>query len=335
MKSEESSFIALAISLAKQCRDEDGRVHPRVGAVFVSSGKVVASGFRGMNGLGRHAEFAALETIPGLDIAGCTVYTTMEPCTIRRPPKRPCVDLLTERRVSRVIIGMLDPNPAITGRGLLRLREAGVDVSLFPQEFMFEVEDLNTAFAATHNFAFARPPRKLVTRGELIYTDLTGPDVSAFEKKIALVSVQSWDSLLKELARDPTALRTLPSRKFEELVAELMKRDGFEVQLTPETRDHGRDVMAFQTTSVGRILYLVECKRYAEDRPVDVAIVRTLYGVVEHDNANCGVLVTTSRFTKDALDFQKPIEYRLQLKDYQGVVRWVRSHAGNPKSGKV
>lgn len=143
----ELQYMRLAITEARRSRLEDDRIHPYVGAVVVRDGQVLASACRGDRDAGDHAEFTVLEKkLPREALAGCTVYTTLEPCTTRRHPKLPCVDRLIERRIGRVVIGMLDPDQRITGKGLLRLRRAGIAVDLFPPELMAELEELNRDF---------------------------------------------------------------------------------------------------------------------------------------------------------------------------------------------
>lgn len=146
-KGSDVQHMQLAIREARRSRREDGRAHPWVGAVVVREGQVLATACRGDLAPGDHAEFTVLEKkLERETLVGCTVYTTLEPCTTRGHPKVPCADRLIERRVSRVVIGMLDPDQRITGQGVLRLRRAGIAVDLFPPNLMAELEELNREF---------------------------------------------------------------------------------------------------------------------------------------------------------------------------------------------
>ena len=144
------------------------------------------------------------------------------------------------------------------------------------------------------------------------------------DSQIALVSYEAWTELIGRLSANPRLLHELPSRKFEELVAELLRRDGLEVHLTPATRDGGRDVLAFHKTPVGRLLYVVECKRHGPRNPVGIAIVQRLYGVVMQERATAGLVVTTSRFTKEALTFAETVRHQFGLRDYEALKDWMK-----------
>lgn len=144
---DEQPHMRLAIQEARRSCGEDGRIHPYVGAVVVRDGQVLGTACRGDQDPREHAEFGVLEKkLPRETLAGCTVYTTLEPCTTRNHPKVTCADRLIERRVGRVVIGMLDPDQRITGKGILKLRGAGIAVELFPQGLMAELEELNRDF---------------------------------------------------------------------------------------------------------------------------------------------------------------------------------------------
>jgi hypothetical protein len=138
------------------------------------------------------------------------------------------------------------------------------------------------------------------------------------------------EELIRNLRRFPEDLRRLPPRKFEELVAELLKDQGAEVQLTQATRDGGRDVIASFKSPFGRLLTLVEAKRYRADRPVRLSVVRELYGAYHHyrktDEATHAMLVTTSFFTPDAREFQSRHEYELDLKEFDDVKDWITKY---------
>ncbi|MEX0781194.1 MAG: bifunctional diaminohydroxyphosphoribosylaminopyrimidine deaminase/5-amino-6-(5-phosphoribosylamino)uracil reductase RibD [Dehalococcoidia bacterium] len=101
--------------------------NPWVGAVVVRDGVVIARGATQPPG-GLHAEAAALGEV---DAQGATVYVTLEPCAPfegKRTP--PCSDALVAAGVGRVVVAMLDPDPRVGGRGVERLRAAGVEVDV-------------------------------------------------------------------------------------------------------------------------------------------------------------------------------------------------------------
>jgi diaminohydroxyphosphoribosylaminopyrimidine deaminase/5-amino-6-(5-phosphoribosylamino)uracil reductase len=102
--------------------------NPRVGCVIVKDGEVIGRGHTQRVG-GPHAEVQALADVKskGLDPAGSTVYVTLEPCnhTGRTPP---CVDALIAAKPAMVIAAMSDPNPLVSGKGLERLKAAGIEV---------------------------------------------------------------------------------------------------------------------------------------------------------------------------------------------------------------
>lgn len=131
------------------------------------------------------------------------------------------------------------------------------------------------------------------------------------------------DELIRYLAKHPELLYELHPRRFEELVAELLRAQGFEPTLTPGTRDGGRDILAARSDALGDLLYLVECKRYAPAKKVGVGVVRSIHGVTQAERANKGVIVTTSSFTKDAIAFASPLKYDIGLHDFEALKLWL------------
>lgn len=160
---------------------------------------------------------------------------------------------------------------------------------------------------------------------EILFEDLFASSIPAIERRILTLSTGYWDSLLDELIHNPHSIFEITPRKFEEIVAEMLIRDGFSVTMTPETRDGGRDILVSNSNTLGEHFYLVECKRYGPERPIGVSLVRALYGVVEAERASAGLLVTTSYFTKDAIKFRDTIQHRMSFRDYEKLVKWIRS----------
>ena len=153
-----TKYYKAAIIEARKCVTPAGeKVHPKVGAVAIKNGKLLAQAHREELHPGEHAEYTLLEhKLPKATLAGATIFTTLEPCTARNNHKIPCVDRLISRKVKRVYIGMLDPNPIITGRGQLALRSAGIETVLFPTKYMEELEELNASFISAHKNAAHR-----------------------------------------------------------------------------------------------------------------------------------------------------------------------------------
>lgn len=133
--------------------------------------------------------------------------------------------------------------------------------------------------------------------------------------------------VIKLLADNPKFLYQISDRDFERLIAEIFSIKGFEVELTSQTRDGGKDIIAFYRDQLGlRTKYVIECKRYAWNNPVDISIVQRLEGVRHSLDAHKGILATTSRFTQPAMDWAR-IErnvWNLDLKDYNDIVSWLK-----------
>ena len=120
------TYFDRALELAEQGRGKTGD-NPLVGAVVVREGEVVGEGWYSYDGV-RHAEAIALEEA-GDAARGATLYVTLEPCSHHgRTP--PCADAVVASGVARVVVGARDPNPLVDGRGLDRIRSAGIEVEL-------------------------------------------------------------------------------------------------------------------------------------------------------------------------------------------------------------
>jgi diaminohydroxyphosphoribosylaminopyrimidine deaminase/5-amino-6-(5-phosphoribosylamino)uracil reductase len=99
--------------------------NPCVGCVLVKNSSVIAEGWHAVAG-GAHAEIHALQQA-GTHANGATAYVTLEPCS-HHGKTGPCCDTLIQAGIARVVYGMQDPNPQVSGNGLQKLRDAGITV---------------------------------------------------------------------------------------------------------------------------------------------------------------------------------------------------------------
>ncbi|MGN6558204.1 MAG: restriction endonuclease [Solirubrobacterales bacterium] len=143
-------------------------------------------------------------------------------------------------------------------------------------------------------------------------------------QRLDLAIKEISDDLIQELAAHPELLYSLQPRKFEELVAELYSRRGFETNLTPASGDEGADVYVVSHSELGRTLWVVQAKRNAPERKVEAALVRELLGTVLAKHASAGILITTSFFQPGAKRLERDLEFRLSLKDYLDLQQLLR-----------
>ena len=118
-------FMRIALSLARRGR---GKVSPNplVGAVLVKNGQIIGKGFHQRAGR-PHAEINALKDA-GNKALGADLYINLEPCChYGKTP--PCTDALIAHKIKRVFVGMVDPNPLVSGKGIKRLVNAGIQVT--------------------------------------------------------------------------------------------------------------------------------------------------------------------------------------------------------------
>ncbi|XP_019186755.1 PREDICTED: riboflavin biosynthesis protein PYRD, chloroplastic isoform X2 [Ipomoea nil] len=124
--------------------------NPMVGCVIVKDGKIVGEGFHPKAGQ-PHAEVFALRDAGNM-AEDATAYVSLEPCNhYGRTP--PCTEALIKAKVKKVVVGMVDPNPIVASKGLDRLREAGIEVTVGVEEAL--CQKLNEAFV--HQMLTGRP----------------------------------------------------------------------------------------------------------------------------------------------------------------------------------
>lgn len=121
-------FLQRTIDLALKA-DSRTFPNPKVGALIVYENKIIGEGYHEYAG-GPHAEVNAVASVKDKSLlAHSTLYVSLEPCNhFGKTP--PCVNLILENKIPKVIVGCLDPNPQVAGKGIARLKENGVEVVL-------------------------------------------------------------------------------------------------------------------------------------------------------------------------------------------------------------
>lgn len=136
------THMARALELARRGKGKTAP-NPAVGCVVVKHGEVVGEGYHPQAGK-PHAEVYALRAA-GRKAEGATAYVSLEPCAhFGKTP--PCAYALRDARVSRVVVGFVDPNPLVEGKGVNLLKQAGVLVDLIDAELMRECREINEDF---------------------------------------------------------------------------------------------------------------------------------------------------------------------------------------------
>ena len=146
--------------------------------------------------------------------------------------------------------------------------------------------------------------------------------------RIILNETKTVQYILKEIYHNNAKLSLISPREFEMITAEILFKQGYEVQLTKQTRDNGYDILAIKKIdSYLPLKFLVECKRYDENRKVGVEIVRAFKDVVLTGQANRGMIVTTSYFTKGAEKKRiKEAPYMLDFTDRNAFIKLINDY---------
>lgn len=145
MSNTHIQFMLRALSLAKKGL---GTVspNPMVGAVLVDEkNEIVAEGFHLKKGQS-HAEANAIDDAikNEVDLTKTTLYCTLEPCCHTNKLTPPCADLIIKKKIQKVVVGCLDPNPNVAGKGVEKLRASGIEV--LTEVLKEECEELNAVF---------------------------------------------------------------------------------------------------------------------------------------------------------------------------------------------
>lgn len=151
-KMEPIDYMRISIEEMKKSVQEErkaGEVSPKVGAVLVRPDGTYTTAYRGELRDGDHAEYTLLERkCINENLKDCVVYSTLEPCFDRNPPKIGCSKSIAKARIKKVYVCTGDPFPSVNGKGIKYLLAYGIEVEPYPQELQKEIERLNADFIA-------------------------------------------------------------------------------------------------------------------------------------------------------------------------------------------
>ncbi|MCE5348166.1 MAG: hypothetical protein LLG13_18025 [Bacteroidales bacterium] len=143
-------YMELAIEEMNKSNNEpriDGKIPPKVGAILLFPDGTVKRAHRGELRDGDHAEFALLERkLADKKLDDCILFTTLEPCVKRNPPKIECCKRVTKARIKTVYVGISDPDPTVDGKGIKHLEKHGVKVIMFDSDLQKIIFDENAKF---------------------------------------------------------------------------------------------------------------------------------------------------------------------------------------------
>ncbi|MGN0642021.1 MAG: restriction endonuclease [Huintestinicola sp.] len=124
------------------------------------------------------------------------------------------------------------------------------------------------------------------------------------------------------LEQQRNKIKNMSHREFEIFVADIFTKLGFTVKITKATRDGGKDIIATKSDPIPYTL-IVECKHWSEKHKVDVSVVRSVYGVQMASQANQSVIVTSSKFTRDARRFAEERKNLMALWDIDDLLKQI------------
>ena len=144
---QEEIYIARCIKLARQGKC-GATPNPMVGAVIVCNGKIIGEGYHCKCGEA-HAEVNAINSVKDKSrLKQSTIYVSLEPCShYGKTP--PCADLIIKKGIPKVVIGCIDPFAQVSGRGVKKLQDAGIEVVVGVLEQ--ECKELNKQFVTFHS----------------------------------------------------------------------------------------------------------------------------------------------------------------------------------------
>jgi len=207
---------------------------------------------------------------------------------------------------------------------------SSLEVDLDYYDFLQERQFLMLGFGLTQ---FDRQGRRILKEIEKVAAVIGNADNteqifhSPSLTEIVLTIKDLHSELVKYIAKNPNEIYALRPRQFEELIAEILRSHNWEIELTPETRDGGFDILAISRDNKSGIKtgFIVECKRYSKERKVGIQVARELLQVKNELSIPSAMIVTSSDFTQGVYDYQaRRLDFN--LKNFEAILEWCKNY---------
>src|ERR1700761_9618101 len=176
-------YMEMAIEEMRKSQNEprpDGKVPPLVGAVILMKDGSVHRAYRGELREGDHAEYTLIERkLTSVKLDGAILFTTLEPCVERNSPKVPCCRRTSNARISKVYVGIEDPDPTVDGKGIEHLENCGIPVEMFDRDLQQQITEANKEFIKQAVERRVAAPRAAIVREMEKTVDKSYDDLSA------------------------------------------------------------------------------------------------------------------------------------------------------------
>lgn len=169
--------------------------NPMVGAVIVKNGVIIGEGFHLKKGE-PHAEVNAVNAADE-SVEGATLYCTLEPCCHTKKTTPPCTDFIINKKVKRVVVACLDPNPEVSGKGMEKLKAAGISIDSGILEN--EASELNKVFFKNmkSGLPYVHLKAAITLDGRMCSTSNSSKWISSQEARDEVHSIrESYDSVM-------------------------------------------------------------------------------------------------------------------------------------------
>ena len=187
---------------------------------------------------------------------------------------------------------------------------SGVPMKIVSQDYLIPISEVRTIYQQGR---------------DLLHSLLqTQQDTLSEEETIEVVSVLG--RIRRNYDQQVDLHSVVNDREFEELVGELLEEMGYAVELTKNSWDGGRDLLAYYRLPTGRdLLTLVECKRHTPKRAINPKEVRAFVGVMDsYENVPLGIMAITSHFGPSSKLYADKFQHRLFLEDADSIRRWIQ-----------